>query len=184
MQKKAFFIHGWGGAPEEGWRPWLGKELEKRGFVVANLLMPNSQNPVQAEWVEAISSAVGEPDENCYLVGHSLGVIAILRYLESLQDKSKVGGVILVAGFTNDLNIPELNNFFSTPINWAKIKHSGLKFVSIESDNDPYDLARYNEDFAKYLGAKTILAHNMKHFSVKDGIKEVPLILDEILSLS
>jgi len=34
MSKRVFLIHGWEGSPEEGWRPWLKKELEKRGFKV------------------------------------------------------------------------------------------------------------------------------------------------------
>ena len=29
--KKVFIIHGWEGYPEEGWFPWLKKELESRG---------------------------------------------------------------------------------------------------------------------------------------------------------
>jgi esterase/lipase len=32
--KKVFIIHGWDGYPEEGWFPWLKKELEKKGFSV------------------------------------------------------------------------------------------------------------------------------------------------------
>ena len=32
--KRVFIIHGWGGYPEEGWLPWLKKELEKNGFKV------------------------------------------------------------------------------------------------------------------------------------------------------
>jgi len=34
MAKRAFLIHGWAGSPDEGWRPWLKTELEKRGFRV------------------------------------------------------------------------------------------------------------------------------------------------------
>jgi len=30
--KRVFIVHGWGGHPEEGWFPWLKKELERRGF--------------------------------------------------------------------------------------------------------------------------------------------------------
>jgi len=29
--KRVFIIHGWGGNPEEGWLPWLKKELEAKG---------------------------------------------------------------------------------------------------------------------------------------------------------
>ena len=30
--KRVYIIHGWEGYPEEGWFPWLKKELEDRGF--------------------------------------------------------------------------------------------------------------------------------------------------------
>ena len=34
------------------------------------------------------------------------------------------------------------------------------------------------------LGAKVIVKHNMKHFSVEDGITELPVALEELLKIS
>jgi hypothetical protein len=31
-KKRAILVHGWGGSPEEGWRPWLKKEFTKKGW--------------------------------------------------------------------------------------------------------------------------------------------------------
>ena len=45
MSKRVFVIHGWGGYPEEGWKPWLKKELEKRGFTVFVPAMPDTEHP-------------------------------------------------------------------------------------------------------------------------------------------
>lgn len=184
MVKRVFFVHGWGGKPEKDWLPWLEEELEKRGFAVFNLAMPDTDNPKQAAWVEHLKHTVATSDGQCYFVGHSLGVIAILRYLEGLPEGAKVGGVVLVAGFDNDLGIEELRDFFKTPIDWEGIKTHCKRFVSIQSDNDPYDLAKYNDVFNEKLGAEIILEHNMRHFTDTDGITELPIVLQKLLEIS
>ena len=184
MVKRVFLIHGWGGRPDKDWLPWLEVELEKKGFDVFNLTMPDTDSPKQAAWVEHLAATVGTSDEQCYFIGHSLGVIAILRYLESLENDADVGGAVLVAGFDTDLGIEELRDFFRTTIDWDGIKSHCKSFVSIQSDNDPYELAKYNEVFKAKLGAEIILEHNMRHFTDTDGITELPIALQKLLETS
>lgn len=43
--KRVFIIHGWEGYPEEGWFPWLKKELEEKSFAVQVLVMPDTDKP-------------------------------------------------------------------------------------------------------------------------------------------
>ena len=71
--KKAFLIHGWEGSPEEGWRPWLKKELEKRNFSVTVPEMPDSKYPTIDKWLTYLKNIVKKPSEDSYFVGHSLG---------------------------------------------------------------------------------------------------------------
>ena len=188
MIKRAFLVHGWEGYPNEGWRPWLRKKLEERGFRVYVPAMPNTSRPKMNFWVSFLDKLVGLPDGQTYLVGHSLGAIAILRYLESLKENNKVGGAIFVAGFGKDLDYKgykgELKSFFSKPISWSEIKKHCRKFISIHSDNDRWVSLQNSELFKNKLSAKTIIAHNMKHFSGDDGINELPLLLEEILKIS
>ncbi|MEN9407571.1 MAG: hypothetical protein RLZZ455_787 [Candidatus Parcubacteria bacterium] len=180
--KRVISIHGWGGAPDEGWRPWLGEGLAKHGISFISPQMPNTRFPQLSEWLPFLREIIGRPDTETSLIGHSLGSVMILRYLESLEKDEEVGSVVLVAGFTDDLGIPELSNFFATPFDWAKIRTHVEKVVSIESDNDPYGLAKYNEEFKKYLSAETKLLHDRKHFSGDDGITELPEALHSLLS--
>ena len=188
MKKRVFIVHGWEGYPEEGWRPWLRENLEKASFSVFNPAMPNAENPTMKAWVKHLTKTVKTPDKNCYLIGHSLGCITILRYLETLRNNEKIGGVILVAGFAKDLTFPgykgELSSFFKKTIAWEKIKTHCKKFVAIHSDNDPYVSLKNAEIFREELGAKITIEHNMKHFSGDDGITKLPIVLKSILEIS
>ncbi len=181
--KKAILIHGWEGYPEEGWRPWLRSELGKQGFEVVVPAMPNSAKPKMNEWLNHLEKLVGNPDENCYFVGHSLGCITILRYLESFSMNQKIGGAVLVAGFTSNLGYDELDTFFQTKIGWDKIKSHCKKFVAIHSSNDPYVSLHYADFFRNNLDAEIVIEQNMKHFSGDDGINELPSVLESVLKL-
>src|SRR3989338_169649 len=97
--KRVFIVHGWGGHPEEGWFPWLKKELEAKGFKVFVPQLPDAENPRIQKWVPKLAETVGVPDEETYFVGHSMGCQTIARYLESLPAEIKIGGAIFVAGF-------------------------------------------------------------------------------------
>ncbi|MFH1462517.1 MAG: alpha/beta hydrolase [bacterium] len=190
ITKRVFLIRGWGGFPEEGWRPWLKNELEKRGFAVSVPAMPDSEHPRMAAWLKQLKDTVGEPDKNCYFVSHSLGCVTILRYLEALEDGQNIGGAVLVAGFTDmkitvaeDEDIRELSTFFEREINFNEIKKRCGKFVAIHSDNDPFVDLRYAEIFQEKLGAKIVREKARGHFSGDDGVRELPSALESVLQL-
>ena len=181
--KRVISIHGWGGAPDEGFRPSLGEGLAKHGISFISPQMPNTRFPKLSEWLPFLKKTIGRPDTETYLIGHSLGSVMILRYLETLEKDEEIGGAVLVAGFTDDLGIPELSNFFVTPFDWAKIRTHVERVVSFESDNDPYGLEKYNEEFKKHLSAETQLLHDRKHFSGDDGITDFPEALKTLLRI-
>ena len=52
--KRVVIIHGYQGEPMRGFRPWLKKELEARGFDVSMPAMPKPDAPDSDEWVAAI----------------------------------------------------------------------------------------------------------------------------------
>lgn len=188
MSKRAVLIHGWEGTPEHGWHPWLRDKLTKKGWEVAAPAMPDTNTPTMEKWVEHLSKTVGNPDENTYLVGHSLGCITILRYLETLEESQKIGGVILVAGFSYDLEYSgykrELSSFFQTPVDFDKVKKHCDKFVVLHSTDDAWVPVKHASVFEEKLGAKTIIQTGMKHYSGDDGISELPVVLEELLRIS
>src|SRR3990167_1700607 len=97
--KRIIIIHGWDGYPEEGWFPWLKKELKNQGLEVLVPQMPEPEAPKIENWVPKFSEIVGTPDENTYLVGHSMGCQTIVRYLEALPEGVKIGGAVFIGGF-------------------------------------------------------------------------------------
>src|SRR3989344_7483198 len=149
---KAIIVHCWGGSPEYCWYPSAKKELKRHGFEVTVPAFSDTDAPNLGKWLPVLRAVVGTPSEDLYLIGHSLGCITILRYLESLAPGQQVGGVVLVAGFTDDLSAidtieDELKNFFQTPIQWELIKSHAKHFVAIHSDDDPFVSLKYGDIF-------------------------------------
>jgi len=193
IKKRIFIIHGWEGKPDSNWFPWLKQELEKKGLEVFIPQMPHADKPIMSEWLLHLQEIIGEPDENTFLVGHSLGVIAILRYLESLPADKKIGGAVLVAGFPEPIAYEELNSFFTAPLDYEaiasclsaeeKVKSGAGKIVAINSDNDPYVPLEQGEIMRDKLGAKLIVVSNAGHLNAEDGFTKLPVVLDEILRI-
>jgi hypothetical protein len=194
MTKRVFIIHGWGGRPDCGWLKWLNKELTSKGFKVYVPNMPDSEHPKIEAWIPYLSKLVGKADENTYFVGHSIGCMTILRYLETLPKNTRIGGAVFVAGWIKiDINAIEkeepgsskiVEPWFETPINWKKIKTHSKRFVSIFSDNDFYVplMLKNTEIFKKKLGAKIIIEKNKGHY-IENITKTIPVVLDELLKL-
>lgn len=191
--KRVFIIHGWDGYPEHSWYLWLKRQLEEKGFQAFVPAMPDTEAPKINEWVNKIKEIVGEADKETFFVGHSIGCQAILRYLETLFPEIKVGGAVFVAPWMelDEQTIKEEGEeikeiakpWMETPINWEKVKPHTGKFACILSDNDYYVPLSNKKIFEKNLGAKIIIDHNKGHFTEDDGIKELPIALEELLKL-
>lgn len=154
------------------------------GFTVFVPAMPDTYHPQMGAWVNHLREVLKNPDRDCYFVGHSLGCITILRFLETLKKGQEIGGAVLVAGFSDNLGFKELDSFFTQPINWDKIRTHCKNFVAIHSDNDPFVPLKHRDIFKKELKAEVVVQHNMKHFSGDDGVTELPIALDSVLKLS
>jgi uncharacterized protein len=184
IQKRVFIIHGWCGYPEEGWFPWLKAELEKKNFSTLIPQMPSTRNPVFSEWLDTIKKLVGEPDSQTFFVGHSLGCVTIVRYLEQLPADVRIGGCVFVAGFSNNVFVPEIEEFYTLPIDFDKVKSHANKFITILSDNDDAVSLDTGKEFQLLLNAKLIVEHNKGHFSGGDGIIELPVALESMLEIT
>ena len=184
--KRAVIVHCWGGGPDYAWYPWVAKELEAKGLTVSVPEMPDTEEPQLTKWLATLKEVIGEPDEDLVLIGHSLGCVTIMRYLESLKKDQKVGKVILVAAFTDQIGFKELENFFKKPLNFEKIKAGSVEgFVVIQSDNDPFISEQYGNRLEDELGADLLIKEGAEHMSgpllEPDSITELPDVVSEVL---
>src|SRR3989338_8245233 len=118
--KRVFLIHGWDGYPEEGWFPWLKKELEEKWFKVFVPQLPDAANPRIEKWVPVLARIVGVADEQTYFVGHSIGCQTIARYLETLPEGQKIVGAVFVAGFFERVNLEKDHDVQETGRLWLE----------------------------------------------------------------
>lgn len=181
MKKHAIIVHGWGASPKDNWFPWLGEKLEENGFRVNIPDFPNTNYPKLDEWLAHFKKSV-KVDKETILIGHSLGPVFILRFLEGLEEGRTVKVCFFVSGFAKSLGIPETENFFDEPFDWQKIKRACPKFFLINSDNDPYIPIEIGKDLAKKLGIELMIEKNGGHLNAPGGFLTYPRLLKLILN--
>lgn len=192
MQKRIFIIHGWDGFPEEGWFPWLKKELEAKEFDVFVPQLPKPEEPRINNWVPKLKEVVGMPDEQTYFVGHSMGCQTIARYLGTLPKDVVVGGAVFVAGFFKRLTGLEddevvrnvADEWLKTPIDLKEVKAHLKNSVAIFSDNDPYVPLDNKDDFNNILGSRIVVEHGKGHFSGSTGTMELPIAFEAVMEIT
>ena len=156
-------------------------ELEKINIYACALSMPSPDNPVCSEWVDEISRHVERNGgDEIYLVGHSLGVPAILRYLERAPKEIKIMGIVLVSGPSESKKGKKTYNFLNTPFDFDKIKSKVSKFVIIHGDNDPYVPLHNAEFFSKELNGELIIVPNGGHLNGPSGCLALPQCLEAL----
>lgn len=179
--KKVFIIHGLDGTPNGGWRPWLMGELQKIDIYACSLSMPKHGAPILSEWLEEIGRHVERNQEDeIYLVGHSLGVPTILKYLESMKESVHVAGAILVSGPTEKISNEKVAHFLSTPLDFETIKNKVSKFSVIHGDDDPIVPIQNGGYLANKLNCDLVVIHEGKHLNGSAGFYQLPECLAEL----
>lgn len=192
--KKVFIIHGFGGMPNGGWIPWLMEELAKKRIYACALPMPEPKEPIVSKWIEEINHAVNNsPEDEIYLLGHSLGVPAVLRYLESYSSERKISGAILMSGLISSLE-PEdsaskfrpIDSFVVPEIDFEKIKNKVNKFIVFHSVDDPAVPFSHAEKISNALNCKLVKNEKGGHFYILSEpicyeIPELLKIFEEVL---
>ena len=106
--------------------------------------MPDSNEPKIETWVDYLKEVIIKPDEETFLVGHSIGCQTILRYLETLNLKEKVGGAVFVAGwfslvmYESDEEKRIAKPWIENPIDFEKVRSHCKNFSAIFSTDDPF----------------------------------------------
>lgn len=179
--KQVYIVHGYGASPDSHWFPWLKQRLQAQGVKVSVLEMPNSAYPQPDQWQQTLQQQVIHADRNTWFVTHSLGSIAVLRYLADREELSTIGGIVLVSGFNEHLsNIPELDPFLRPDLDYAKIIKVIHKRMVIAAKNDVVVAAPFSQRLAQRLDAQLVLLPQGGHFLKDDGYSEFPALLDKL----
>ncbi len=173
---RVVIVHGWASSPEDAWLPWLRRELESRGVEVIAPAFPNPKEPDISAWISLLRESVQAPDENTHFVGHSLGGYVILKFIESLPAGIMVGGVVSVAS--------RIKKEGKVEIDVRKVRESTREITAFFSDNDYYVPVEEAAEWRKHLSASTTLLKGQGHFSRREKMTELPIVLELILQMS
>ena len=180
---KIYLVHGWGGNPtSEGWFGWLIYECRERNIELTIPEMPNTDYPRIEEWIGKLKKVVDiETNNDIYLIGHSIGCQAIMRYLEKLPRDKKIKGLIFIAGWFNLIDSCLINEkereiakpWLEIPIDTKKVKKHAEKIIAIFSADDHCVPVSDAELFKKRLMARIIIKEDEGHFNESQQIKEI-----------
>lgn len=183
--KKVFIIHGYMGWPNKGWKAWLMNELSKKELYACALPMPNTYDPKKEEWVSEIKRVLLEDPKNTVLVGHSLGVSAILRFIE--ESNTEVHGIVLVSGAIKQISEASektqtvLSRFMSNDFDWSKIKKLVKHIKVIHGVDDSLVPVQHAKIIGEKLNVTPIILSNGGHLS--DDCHNLPEVLNALLEI-
>jgi predicted alpha/beta hydrolase family esterase len=178
MATKVYLIHGFEASPNGAWRAWLLRQLADRDVYACALPMPSPAEPREAAWVTEIARVVErDRDDDVFLVGHSLGVPAILRFVESAPADLRIKGVVLVAGPIENIGKPRIQDFFMSPFDFAAIRAKLGAATVIHAKDDANVPYAHAERLARELGAELVTLETGAHLNSAAGIRELPSAL-------
>lgn len=174
-------VHGFDASPAHHWFPWLKQALEQQGHRASVADLPASHAPTPQAWVQALQEQVPAPDRDTWFVSHSLGGIALLRYLERLPAATAIGGYVLVSGFNAPLaSLPQLEAFAKPDLDVQRLSRIAAQRSVIASADDYAVPPALSEALAGQLQASYRLVERGGHFLASEGFTEFPLVLDEL----
>ncbi len=177
-----YIIHGYMATPDSHWFQWLKSKLTQKSIDVNILTMPNSDSPNTNEWQQTLQSEISQLDQHAYFIAHSLGCISLLQFLDSQALEDKLGGMILISGFSDVLPlIPELNSFVEHSINFSNIiKHVPQRAI-FASPQDAIVPFAYTDTLATQLHAELYSIEHAGHFLASDGFDEFQILYDRLM---
>jgi predicted alpha/beta hydrolase family esterase len=137
----------------------------------------------------AMDKLIGKVDNDTYIIGHSLGCMAVIRYMERLPAGARIRGAMIVGGrVETPKKMPDMDpddrevliKWIGTPIDWKKVLSHTDNFTGVFSDDDPITPKGESERFKKIVGGRVIMKHAMGHFE-EETTETLPDVLDAVL---
>ncbi|MEU4115466.1 alpha/beta hydrolase [Kitasatospora sp. NPDC028055] len=174
--------HGLGASDDSVWFPYLAERLEAAGHRVTVPRLPEAAAPQREAWRAVYGEAVraAGPAGSTVLVGHSIGAVNVLRFLEGHDPEADgvYAGVVLVAASAHEVGYELLAGFFEGGFDWERIRRTARGFRVLQAMDDPVnqpDPAEHVGLFVRGLGATAVVTATGGHFgAAPDDHVEVP----------
>lgn len=170
---RAVLAHCWTGSPASGWYPAIAGRLRGLGLEVTAPALPDTDDPDPDAWVSALDAAIGSTDD-VMLIGHSLGALALLRWL--IASRRPVAAVALVAPPIGPGAHAVVDRFMVGEDKLQPALAAVGRSLIVVSDSDPYLLPSpfaVADAFVR-VGAKRLLVPGGGHFSPASGRIDLP----------
>jgi len=164
MKNKILMLHGWNASSQTGWFPAAKEKLEKMGYQVFVPDFPGNYYPKKEEWVNVIKNYI--KDENWIVITHSLGGVALLRFLEEVH--VPISRAILTATPFDEMKFEPINSFFENELNWDIIKKNLGKIDFIYGDEDQIVPLDHGKKYAHKLNAPLYVIPECQHLFTID----------------
>ncbi len=176
--KKIYLVHGTS-SRDADWYPWLeNKVINNLKIPFKRISLPHYYQPKPSEWDHACDEEI-EKENNITLIGHSLGCIQVLHFIEQ-HDLYHVK-LILVSGFDEDVfTLAELSSFTEHPVDYHRLLPKISNATVISAMDDVIVPYPYTQTLARHLRAKFILMPKGDHFLDTDGITKLPIVYQEL----
>lgn len=174
--KTVYIVHGYRAGPQDHWFEWLAAKIRASGGDARILAMPDSSDPDPKAWNRTLRRDIPQLDENTYIVAHSLGTLATLRFLGGQEENARIGGLLLVSPFAAPLpDIPELDGFIARSdfIPARIIDVAGRRDVVL-STSDPLVRPELSRALATSIDAPVTQVPDAGHFLGSDGYDSFP----------
>ena len=136
--------HGLEAGSDSVWFPTLRADLEALGHTVVIPELPDAAAPHLKPWRDAYGHAVSEAGtpQDTVLIGHSIGAVNILRFLEQHDPETSgtFAGVVLVSAAVHEVGYDLLAEFFEGGFDWPRIRAAATEFRALAAIDDPVNV--------------------------------------------
>ena len=145
--------------------PWLAESLRSEGFSVITPELPLSSKDEfdLPAVIEIMKQQVGYLKNDDIILGHSLGALVALQYLEAVEMIETPRAVILVAAPWN-VSRPELRRLFVDDLDADVLMWKSREFVVIHSKDDNLVPIEHGKRLAQQLRARLIETATDDHY--------------------
>ncbi len=169
-------VHGYKSSPQAAFWPWLKDELTRRGHEVMAPELPNPEEPVCQEWVDAINASIRDVHGDTVFIAHSLGCVALLHYFEQANMSGSPKSTILISPPFH-IGAEKFATFFNPPVDFDTVAWKSQEFVVIHAKDDTVIPFEHSAKYERWLQAELKPIETGGH--LMDAV-ELPIILDLI----